>query len=291
LQVVKSYRELDDLIKQGENAPIAVIHAIEGGHTLEGALVDERRSHADAEAIEAEILANLETFRQRGIAYITLAHFYPNRIAHPTYPYPEEIAQSVRDDRQKWVWRDLTCGLTEFGERVVREMFEKGMLIDVSHCTPPARRRIYQIADSDFPDRKGVVMATHVGAYAINPRAYNLEDWEIEWLARHGGVMGVIFMNYWLMPKATDFGLHYISRTIEHIVNVGGIDVPALGSDFDGFSDPPDDLIDASMYPRLTQRLVSEFKSKLERKYSSEDIWKILGGNVLNMLKRGWRGG
>jgi 5-enolpyruvylshikimate-3-phosphate synthase len=37
--------------------------------------------------------------------------------------------------------RDLTLGLTPFGEAVVERMVELGMLIDLSHCTPPARLR------------------------------------------------------------------------------------------------------------------------------------------------------
>jgi len=43
------------------------------------------------------------------------------------------------------------------------------------------------------------VIASHVDAYEINPSLYNLQDWEIEWIADHRGVVGVIFMNYWLI--------------------------------------------------------------------------------------------
>ena len=50
---------------------------------------------------------------------------------------------------------------------------------------------------------------------------------------------------------------------------------------FDGFTDPPDDLKDASELPRLTQRLVAEG-------YSQEAIIKILGDNALRVLREGW---
>ena len=63
-------------------------------------------------------------------------------------------------------------------------------------------------------------------------------------------------MPYWLMPKESKQGINFISRTIRHLVNVGGEDVVGIGTDFDGFTTPPDDLIDASQMPRLTQRLV-----------------------------------
>jgi membrane dipeptidase len=55
----------------------------------------------------------------------------------------------------------------------------------------------------------------------------------------------------------------------------------AIGTDFDGFTDPPDDLPDAAMLPRLTQRLIAEG-------YSQQEIAKIWGGNTLRVLREGW---
>jgi membrane dipeptidase len=54
-----------------------------------------------------------------------------------------------------------------------------------------------------------------------------------------------------------------------------------LGTDFDGFTTPPEDLKDASEMPRLTQRLLSDG-------YSERTICKILGGNALRVLRDGW---
>jgi membrane dipeptidase len=150
------------------------------------------------------------------------------------------------------------------------------MLIDLSHCTPPARKKVYEIVGNRAP-----LMATHVGAYEINPSAYNLKDWEIKKIADGGGLVGVIFMNYWLMPHETHRGLNFIARTIDHFVKVGGIDHVGIGTDFDGFTDPPDDIKDASELPRLTQRLIAEG-------YKAEEIIKIWGGNGLRVLREGW---
>ena len=234
--------------------PVALIHSIEGGHTIEGKLT------------------NLDALFQRGVAYMTLAHFFPNEIVYPTFPWPEHL--------QKFNWfqdeRDLTRGLTQFGEQVIERMVELGMLIDISHCTPPARARIYDIVGHRAP-----LIASHVGAYSINPDPYNLKDWEMKQIADNGGVLGVIFMNYWLMPKESQRGLNIITQTIRAMINTAGEDHVGIGTDFDGFTEPPSDLLNAAQLPRLTQRLISEG-------YTAEQVKKILGGNILRVLRQGW---
>jgi len=266
-QMAASSAELDAILQQPkEKRPIAVVHAVEGAHSLGG-----------PDTSEAHIFEHLETLHQRGVAYITLAHFYPNQIVNPCYPFPEDITRlSVRPT----LWRDLTLGLTELGKRVVARMLELGMLIDLSHSTPAARQQVYQIADA--LGKPAPLLATHVGAYALNPSPYNLTDWEIQRIARDGGTVGVIFMPYWLMPKESRQGLNAISQHIRHIIQVGGEDVVAIGTDFDGFTTPPDDLDNASQMPRLTQRLVVDG-------YSPQTIMKILGQNALRVLRAGWR--
>lgn len=266
-QMTRSISELNHLLAQpAEEKPIAVIHAVEGGHSLGG-----------EQASEAGILKNLDTLFNRGVAYITLAHFYPNQLVNPCYPFPEDIVKLASRER---IWRDLTRGLTETGRKVVERMIELGMLIDVSHCTPVARREIYDLIDAS--GKRVPLLATHVGAYTINPSPYNLADWEIKRIARDGGVVGVIFMPYWLMPKETRQGINFISRTIEQFYNAAGEDVIGIGSDFDGFTTPPEDLDTASRMPRLTQRLVVDG-------YSERQIKKILGGNALRLLREGWK--
>jgi microsomal dipeptidase-like Zn-dependent dipeptidase len=274
IQLIKSVGELDTIFGQDKpKRPIAIINSVEGAHCLEG-----------KSGSESEILANLENFFKDGVAYLTLAHFYPNKVANPTFPYPEFILKQLRFSRRQAMWRDLSLGLTPLGEKVVEKMLDLGMIIDVSHCTPTARQQVYDIAGNTMHR----VMASHVGAYGIKPTPYNLEDWEIKWMADHGGVVGVIFMNDWLNSYAEKMGLDNVSRTIQHVISVGGEDVVALGTDFDGFTDPPDDLIDSAEMPRLTQRLMSEYTGLGTRRYSDDVVKKILGGNVLRVIRNGW---
>jgi microsomal dipeptidase-like Zn-dependent dipeptidase len=261
-----SYADLAAILKQPQVVrPIAVVHAVEGGHSL-----------GEAGNTQQEILHNLDVLHQRGVAYLTLAHFYPNQVVNPCFPFPEDL---VPLSARPTMWRDLTLGLTETGRKVVERMIELGMVIDISHCTPVARRDIYDIVDAS--GRRVPLLASHVGAYAINPSPYNLTDWEIQRIARDGGVIGIIFMPYWLMPRESRQGLNFISRHIDHVMQVGGEDVAGIGTDFDGFTTPPDDLDNASQLPRLTQRLVVDG-------HSATVIQKILGGNAMRMLGETW---
>jgi microsomal dipeptidase-like Zn-dependent dipeptidase len=266
MQMAKSVTEVNAILSQPvDQRPIAVVHAVEGAHSLGG-----------PQAGDDEVLRNLEALYQRGVAYITLAHFYPNRVVNPCYPFPEDFANLSANPE---IWRDLTLGLTDLGQRVVERMIDLGMLIDLSHCTPVARRQVFDIAEAS--GQRVPLMATHIGAYEINPTPYNLCDWEVKRIARDGGLVGVIFMPYWLMPHATGQGINFLARTIDHFVNVAGEDHVGVGTDFDGFTTPPEDLKDASEMPRLTQRLLVEG-------YGEERVKKILGGNALRVLREGW---
>lgn len=296
-KVVRSAAELREVVEQGQDGPMALVHSVEGAHSLEGPISrqHEGKPWQDLpprvqDQIADEVLDNLEKLHERGVAYLILAHFYPNRLISSTFPYPEHVALSqIRDDDLLELCRDwpLTAGLTDLGRRVVQRMIELGMIIDVSHATPAARHEIYEMVE-DSGRQAPIVMATHVGAYGLNPSPYNLEDWEIEWLGRHGGVVGVIFMTCWLMPHETKFGLNAISRHMEYLAQVGTDRVVAIGTDFDG-ADPPDDIDDAAQLPILTRRLMAEYRSPHERKYTDEQIQRFMGGNALRFLLEAWR--
>jgi membrane dipeptidase len=70
-----------------------------------------------------------------------------------------------------------------------------------------------------------------------------------------------------------------VADHIDHITKVAGLDHVGIGSDFDGVSSVPEGLEDVSCFPRLTEEL-------LRRGYSETDIHKILGGNILRVLRR-----
>ncbi|MFT4735791.1 MAG: membrane dipeptidase [Arcticibacterium sp.] len=65
---------------------------------------------------------------------------------------------------------------------------------------------------------------------------------------------------------------------IEYIINLISVNHVDLGSDFDGIESTPERLDHVSTYLRIT-------KTFLEKGYSVIDINKILGGNILRVLK------
>jgi membrane dipeptidase len=78
------------------------------------------------------------------------------------------------------------------------------------------------------------------------------------------------------MPRGS---IHNVIDHIDHIIQVAGIDHVGIGSDFDGVSTLPEQLEDVSAYPLITQAL-------LDRGYQEEEILKILGGNLLRVMRQ-----
>jgi membrane dipeptidase len=65
----------------------------------------------------------------------------------------------------------------------------------------------------------------------------------------------------------------------DHIAKVAGVDHVGIGSDFDGIDAAPQQMEDVSMLPRIAQGL-------LDRGYSEADIKKMMGGNMLRVMKQ-----
>ena len=127
------------------------------------------------------------------------------------------------------------------------------------------------------------LIASHTGCYELNRDLMNLEDWELKWFADHGCVVGVILMGYWLSPNNTAMAIKHVEQTIHHITKVAGDKVASIGTDLDGFTDPPDEITSIDEIPRLTKYLAAT------RHYTEEQLEKILGENSIRILTNGWK--
>ena len=97
-------------------------------------------------------------------------------------------------------------------------------------------------------------------------------------------MVGVIFMPYWLDESHPGPGLDAIWRTMDTVRrwSGGSWEHVAIGTDFDGFTDPPDDCDSEAQLPVIRDKLKAEG-------VSPEDAEAVLGGNARRVLRNAWR--
>jgi membrane dipeptidase len=251
LKLVRSVPEFRQALAEQK---LTLIHAVEGAHSLNGEI------------------ENLQEFFNRGVCMLTLAHFYQNEVTQTVGGIPSD-KKFIGCFKNEAIQQG---GLSEFGHEVVKEMFRLGMIVDLTHCTPKAREEVFLINNNQRP-----LIFSHTGVSSMNSHPMNPTDEEIKKVAECGGIIGTIFMNHWLAPGESKNGLDLLVKTIRHVVNNGGIESVAIGSDFDGFTDPPDDIKNAAQYPKLA--------AELEKSgFTDEDIEKIFTGNARRLIESGW---
>jgi len=274
-------RTADDIVRIHGQRKIAVLMGVEGGHIIE----DDLRA--------------LDVFYRLGVRYMTLTHTKNTKWADSS------------GDKPQW------NGLTDFGRAVVERMNRLGMMVDISHVSD---KTFYNaLAATRAP-----VIASHSSCRALCDRPRNMSDDMIRALARNGGVMDINFYSAFVDQAFADAyktvsapmdaeveaererlkkeGKHlsYAEETkirqkyeanlptpsferiadhIDHAVKVGGVDHVGLGSDFDGVDSIPRGMEDCSKIPNLVRELA-------RRGYSESDLEKILGGNVLRVMRQ-----
>lgn len=207
-------------------------------------------------------LSNLQRLYDEGCRYMTLTH-----------SKSLDWADSATDEPK-------ANGLSPFGKDVIREMNRLGMLVDLSHVTPETMRQAIEISQAP-------VMFSHSSARAITDHPRNVPDDILKLTAKNGGIVMINFFSAFIAPTAvlkkdekSRGSIFDVVDHIEHVIRVAGIDHVGIGSDFDGVTRLPTQLDDVSTYPRITQEL-------LDRGHSREDLHKLLGANILRVLRQG----
>ena len=150
-------------------------------------------------------LALLRTLHRLGMRLVTLTWNYENQLGSPN---------------------GQTGGLTETGFAFLSEMERLRILPDVSHLSDTGFWDVCRAAKRPF-------LASHSCCRALQDHPRNLTDEMIRALAERGGIVGVNFYSRFLgngsVSRTSD-----IARHLRHMIDVGGLAVASLGSDFDG---------------------------------------------------------
>jgi membrane dipeptidase len=269
LEMASTANDIERIHKSGK---IASMIGIEGGHSIENSL------------------GVLRTYYDLGVRYMTLTHSDNT-----------DWADSATD-------KPKHNGLSPFGEEIVREMNRIGMLVDLSHVSPDTMKHALRITTAP-------IIFSHSSAYAIAPHPRNVPDDVLTLVKANGGVVMVNFYPGFITPEGArasrdmfaqfrkmkaeakndkDFEqmmaqwrkehpmprgtVRTVVDHIEHIIKMAGVDHVGLGSDFDGITSTPQQLDDVAHYPYITQEL-------LNRGYKEDAIKKILGGNLMRVLR------
>jgi membrane dipeptidase len=194
-QIVALAKNYQDIIVNQQQGKISALLTIEDGRSVAGNL------------------DKLKRYYKKGIRLITLTWNYENCFGYPNSTNPAQMAR----------------GLKDFGIEAVQYMNQLGMLIDVSHLSDGGFYDVAQYSSKPF-------IASHSNARSLANHPRNLTDQMIIKIAEKGGVIGLNFAPYFL-NKDNANSKSSIERMIAHLnylKNIGGENVLALGTDFDG---------------------------------------------------------
>jgi len=277
----ETFREVK---KRSHQHKLVALIGVEGGHMIE------------------DDMSKLDALYEKGMRYLTLT--WNNSTSWAT----SAMDETFNSDKLKHK------GLTDFGKQVVKRLNELGVIVDLSHV---GEQTFYDaIAITSKP-----VILSHSSVWSICPVFRNVKDDQIKAVAKNGGVVCINFYSGFISKeydqqsvnirvtkkKAFEDSLYNLSIDsvkvntawekyyndelqkfrpslsqlvdhIDYIVNLVGDEYVGIGSDYDGVTSVPIGLEDVSTYPKITEEL-------LKRGYSSNSIKKILGGNVLRVMK------
>ena len=268
--LARTAADVEQIFKMGK---IASLIGMEGGYAIDNSL------------------GALRMFFAMGARYMTLTH-------NVNIPWADSGTDTPR-----------VGGLTRFGEEVVREMNRLGMLVDLSHTAPETMDDALRVTEAP-------VIFSHSCVRALNDHGRNVPDSILRQLPKNGGVVMVTFVPGFLSPEVAAWGrretleenrlreqfpsdadkvdqamvtwrkanpapratLAQVADHIDYIRKTAGVDHVGIGGDFDGITSVPIGLENVSKYPALTAEL-------LKRGYSDSDVKKILGLNVLRVMR------
>jgi len=195
-------------------------------------------------------LDKLDGFAARGVRILTL-----------TWNGANELGHGARCDP--------SLSLTPFGKAALRRMFELGVVPDVSHLNEAGFWDVAELAAAHGKP----FWATHSNCDAIHRHCRNLSDNQLRTIFNSGGLVGLNLFTDFLGGAGT---ARDAARHLERMIDLGGEDSVALGSDFDG----------CEIHPSLAGIEKMEFlDGELEQfGFSAEQRKKFFWSNAAKLL-------
>ncbi|MBP3204750.1 MAG: dipeptidase [Lachnospiraceae bacterium] len=198
----------------------------------------------------------LQRFYEQGVRLISLTWNYENCFGAPNSTDPSLMQK----------------GLTAFGKEAVEVFNEKGIIVDVSHLSDGGFWDVAKITKKPF-------VASHSNARSLSPHPRNLTDEMIRKLAEKGGVAGLNINGPFLQE---DISLHVstverMAAHVEYMYRIGGEDIIALGTDFDGVGGELE-----IQHPEQLELLFAALKKK---GFSDRILEKFKSGNVERVIR------
>jgi membrane dipeptidase len=231
IKVCHNYDEINEAVS---NNKVAALLSIEGGDALQGDI------------------SALRMFYKLGVRSICL-----------TWNHRNEIADGVADSA-------TGGGLTPFGNQVITEMNNLGMLVDLSHIS---EKGFWDVIEKT----SAPVIVSHSNAKKICGHRRNLTDEQLMAVKKNGGVVGINLYPHFLNDSGKA-SLKDIITHIEYIAGIIGTEHMGMGADFDGIECTPEDIGGVEDLPKIIQELI-----KLN--YKTEDIENFVGKSFLRVIK------
>ncbi len=161
----------------------------------------------------AEILAKktklLDEYIERGLRSIGLAHTKDNSFCGSSSGTTKN-------------------GLTEKGKMIIKRALKKNLVIDMAHMSDASLKETVSLLQKP-------PVVSHTACYGVENNPRNTTDEQIKLIASLGGVIGIFFSGKYVNSKEIPT-IEHVANHIDHLVQVGGIKVAAIGSDFGGIT-------------------------------------------------------
>lgn len=209
----------------------------------------------DARVVD-DNLENIQMLHQQGFQMIGILWNKENCFGYPNSPDATMNAK----------------GLKPFGIEGIQYMQELGITVDVSHLNDAGISDVLKYS-------KKPVVASHSNARTLANHPRNLIDAHIKGIAQSGGVIGVCISPRFLRGyDDNDSTIDDMIRHLDYFYDVGGEDVLAIGTDFDGTSGNIE-LDSPAKMPLLFERLA-------DHGWPLERIEKLAYQNALRIFEK-----